>query len=111
VMPILPRLHALAHITGGGIPGNLIRVLPEGCEAVVKAGSWSWPAVFRVLMREGRVALAEMRRVFNLGVGMIAVAARSDVEPALAAAQRVGIATWIIGDVNAGPAGVRFAER
>ncbi|PYO36025.1 MAG: phosphoribosylformylglycinamidine cyclo-ligase, partial [Gemmatimonadetes bacterium] len=46
-----------------------------------------------------------------LGVGMIAVAARSDVEPALAAAQRVGIATWIIGDVNAGPAGVRFAER
>ena len=111
VMPVIPRLHALAHITGGGIPGNLIRVLPEGCEAVVDAGGWPWPPVFRVLMREGRVALAEMRRVFNLGVGMIAVAARNDVEPIMAAAKRAGIETWIIGEVTAGPAGVRFAER
>ncbi len=111
VMPVLPRLHALAHITGGGIPGNLIRVLPQGCEAVVDAGGWPWPPVFRVLMREGRVALAEMRRVFNLGVGMIAVAARNDAEPVLAAAKRARIATWIIGDVNAGTTGVRFAER
>ena len=111
VMPVIPRLHALAHITGGGIPGNLIRVLPEGCEGVVDAGGWPWPPVFRVLMREGRVALAEMRRVFNLGVGMIAVAARTDVEPIMAAAKRAGIETWIIGDVNAGVAGVRFAER
>ena len=111
VMPVIPRLHALAHITGGGIPGNLIRVLPDGCEAVVDAGGWPWPPVFRALMREGRVALAEMRRVFNLGVGMIAVAARNDVEPIMAAARRAGIATWIIGDVNAGASGVRFAER
>src|SRR5205823_2025829 len=86
VMPVIPRLHALAHITGGGIPGNLIRVLPEGCEAVVDAGGWPWPPVFRALMREGRVALAEMRRLFNLGVGMIAVAARNDHEPVMAAA-------------------------
>ena len=111
VMPVIPRLHALAHVTGGGIPGNLIRVLPEGCEAVVDAGGWTWPPVFRVLMREGRVALAEMRRVFNLGVGMIAVAARNDVEPIMTAAKRAGIETWIIGDVHAGAAGVRFAER
>src|SRR2546427_300543 len=110
-MPVIPRLHALAHITGGGIPGNLIRVLPDGCEAVVDAGGWPWPPVFRALMREGRVALAEMRRVFNLGVGMIAVAARNDVEPIMAAARRAGIATWIIGEVSAGPTGVRFAER
>jgi len=57
------------------------------------------------------VAVAEMRRVFNLGVGMIAVAARNDVEPIMAAAKRAGIETWIIGEVTAGPAGVRFAER
>src|SRR2546422_576040 len=88
VTPVLPRLHALAHITGGGIAGNLVRVLPPGCEAVVEAGAWQWPAVFRVLMRAGEVSLGEMRRVFNLGVGMIAVLARDDVEAAAAAAVR-----------------------
>jgi phosphoribosylformylglycinamidine cyclo-ligase len=111
VLPVLPRLHALAHVTGGGIPGNLVRVLPEGSEAVVEAGSWPWPPLFRVLMREGRVTLAEMRRVFNLGIGMIAIAARDDVEPVMAAARQAGVPTWMIGDVNPGPTGVRFAER
>jgi len=111
VAPVLSRLHALAHITGGGIPGNLVRVLPAGCEAVVDARGWSWPPVFRVLMRAGEVSLGEMRRVFNLGVGMIAVAARDDTEAAMAAAQRVGIAAWIIGEVRAGTRGVKFAER
>src|SRR6266478_5355371 len=90
VSPVLPRLHALAHITGGGIPGNLVRVLPAGCEAVVDARAWPWPPVFRVLMRAGEVSLGEMRRVFNLGVGMIAVAARDDTEPVIAAAKRAG---------------------
>ncbi len=111
VSPVLPRLHALAHITGGGIPGNLVRVLPAGCEAVVDARAWSWPPLFRVLMRAGEVSLGEMRRVFNLGVGMIAVAARDDTEAVIAAAKRAGIAAWIIGEVRAGTQGVRFAER
>ena len=112
VTPVLPRLHALAHITGGGIAGNLVRVLPPGCEAVVEAGAWQWPAVFRVLMRAGEVSLGEMRRVFNLGVGMIAVLARDDVEAAAAAAaSHAGIDTWVIGEVVAGQTGVRFAER
>jgi len=112
VTPVLPRLHALAHITGGGIAGNLVRVLPPGCEAVVEAGAWPWPAVFRVLMRAGEVSLGEMRRVFNLGVGMIAVLARDDVEAAAAAAaSHAGIDTWVIGEVVAGQTGVRFAER
>ena len=111
VTPVLSRVHALAHITGGGIPGNLVRVLPEGCEAVVDAGSWHWPAVFRVLMRTGTVSLREMRRVFNLGVGMVAIAARDDVEAIAAAARWAGIETWVIGEVRAGTRGVRFAER
>jgi len=112
VTPVLPRLHALAHITGGGIAGNLVRVLPPGCEAVVEAGAWQWPAVFRVLMRAGEVSLGEMRRVFNLGVGMIAVLARDDVEAAAAAAaSHAGVDTWVIGEVVAGQTGVRFAER
>jgi len=111
VTPILSHVHALAHITGGGIPGNLVRVLPEGCEAIVDAGSWRWPAVFRVLMRAGKVSLREMRRVFNLGIGMIAVAARDDVEAITAAARSAGIETSLIGEVQAGAHGVRFAER
>jgi len=111
VAPVLSRLHALAHITGGGIPGNLVRVLPAGCEAVVDARGWSWPPVFRALMRAGEVSLGEMRRVFNLGIGMIAVAARDDTEAVIAAAKRAGIAAWIIGEVRAGTQGVKFAER
>ena len=111
VTPIISRLHALAHITGGGIPGNLVRVLPAGAEAVVDAGGWPWPAVFRVLMRAGDVSLGEMRRVFNLGIGMIAVAARDDAEAAIAAAKRAGVEAWVIGEVRAGTRGVKFSER
>ncbi|HZI21825.1 MAG TPA: phosphoribosylformylglycinamidine cyclo-ligase [Gemmatimonadales bacterium] len=111
VTPVLGRVHALAHITGGGIAGNLVRVLPADREAVVEAGAWSWPAVFRVLMRAGAVSLGEMRRVFNLGVGMIAVAGRDDTEAVMAAAKRAGVATWVIGEVRAGTTGVKFAER
>jgi phosphoribosylformylglycinamidine cyclo-ligase len=109
--PVLARLHALAHITGGGIAGNLVRALPEGCEAVVEARAWPWPRVFRVLRRAGGVSLGEMRRVFNLGVGMIAVAGRDDLEATIAAAQRAGVAAWLIGEVRPGTRGVKFAER
>jgi phosphoribosylformylglycinamidine cyclo-ligase len=111
VTPVLPRLHALAHVTGGGIPGNLVRVLPAGCEAVVDARGWSWPPLFRVLMRAGDVSLGEMRRVFNLGVGMIAIAARDAAEAVIAAARRAGVDAWVIGEIRAGTRGVKFAER
>jgi phosphoribosylformylglycinamidine cyclo-ligase len=111
VSPVLGRLHALAHITGGGIPGNLGRVLPDGCEALLDAGSWPWPPVFRVLMRAGKVSHGEMRRVFNLGVGMIAVVARDDVEAVVQAAQRAKVSAWIVGEVRAGKTDVRFEER
>jgi phosphoribosylformylglycinamidine cyclo-ligase len=111
VSPVLPRLHALAHITGGGISGNLVRVLPQGCEAVVDARAWRWPPVFRVLMRAGEVSLGEMRRVFNLGIGMIAIAARDDTEAVIAAAKRAGVEAWIIGEIRPGTTAVKFAER
>lgn len=110
--PVLGDVHALAHVTGGGIAGNLVRVLPPGVEAVVDAGSWPWPPLFRVLMRAGQVGRDEMRRVFNLGVGMIAVVARQDVETAVRAAERVQVQAWLIGEVRAGSKPVvRFEER
>jgi phosphoribosylformylglycinamidine cyclo-ligase len=110
--PILSDVHALAHVTGGGIAGNVVRVLPPGVEAVVDAGSWPWPPLFRVLMRAGQVSRDEMRRVFNLGIGMIAVVARDDVEIAVRAAERAQVQAWLIGEVRAGSKPVvRFEER
>ena len=111
VTPLLGRIHALAHITGGGIEGNLVRVLPEGCEAVVDAGSWVWPDLFRVLKTAGQVSIQEMRRVFNLGIGMIAVVARDDVEEVRRVADRAKVRSWIIGEIRTGRTGVRFSER
>ncbi|HYX83023.1 MAG TPA: phosphoribosylformylglycinamidine cyclo-ligase [Gemmatimonadales bacterium] len=117
VRPILDVVHALAHVTGGGIAGNLVRVLPAGVEAVIDAGSWPWPSLFRVLMRGGQIDRAEMRQVFNLGIGMIAVVSRDDVESAVRAAERAKVPAWIIGEIRpsktspSAPATVRFDER
>jgi phosphoribosylformylglycinamidine cyclo-ligase len=110
--PVLDRVHALAHITGGGIGGNLVRVLPEGCEAVVDSGSWELPPLFRTLQDAGRIAVEEIREVFNLGVGMIAVLPPDAVDAAQAAARADGVDTWIMGEVRAGgtPA-VHFARK
>ena len=78
VKPLLELLqnqsvHALAHITGGGIPGNLNRVLPDNCQAIVEQSSWTWPALFNWLQKTGNIAKDEMYRTFNCGVGMILV--------------------------------------
>jgi phosphoribosylformylglycinamidine cyclo-ligase len=108
ITPVLGRMHALAHITGGGIPGNLVRVLPEGCEAVVDARSWIWPPLFQLLQEAGKVTTEEMRDVFNLGAGMIAALPPDAVGAAQAAATADGVGTWVMGDVRAGTTGVRF---
>lgn len=95
-------VHGLAHITGGGIPGNLPRVLPAGLGAVVERGSWEIPPVFRTLQDAGRVAIEEMDRVFNMGVGMIVVVAPEDVDAVRGAARDEGVASWVIGAIGRG---------
>ena len=110
VMPVISRLHGIAHITGGGIPGNLVRVLPTGCEAVVEAGSWKWPPLFRFLQEAGRVSTEEMRDVFNLGVGLIAVLPGDQVPEAQASARAAGVPTWVLGEIRRGATGVRFTS-
>ena len=107
--PVLGLVHGLAHITGGGIPGNLVRVLPEGCEAVVDSKSWTPPPLFGLLQREGKVSEAEMREVFNLGVGMIAVLPAAGVDAVRQSATAAAIESWVLGEVRSGVAGVRFA--
>ncbi|MCG6956215.1 MAG: phosphoribosylformylglycinamidine cyclo-ligase [Gemmatimonadetes bacterium] len=100
-------LRGLAHITGGGIPGNLPRVLPNGVGAVVDRGAWKVPAVFRTLQEGGRVERGEMDRVFNMGVGMIAVVRPEDVDRAADRIQEGGVDVYPIGTTEAG-AGVRY---
>ncbi|HMV33208.1 MAG: phosphoribosylformylglycinamidine cyclo-ligase [Gemmatimonadales bacterium] len=110
VMPVISGVHGIAHITGGGIPGNLVRVLPEGCEAVVEAKSWTWPPLFRLLQDAGKVGTEEMRDVFNLGVGLIAVLPKDRVDGAQAAARAQGVPTWVLGEIRRGATGVRFRD-
>jgi phosphoribosylformylglycinamidine cyclo-ligase len=100
--PVLDRVHALAHITGGGIPGNLSRSLAEGCAARVRFGTWPVPPVFTWLEEAGGVAADEMDRVFNMGVGMIAAATPDAVQTLRQAAGSAGVETWVIGEVIAG---------
>jgi phosphoribosylformylglycinamidine cyclo-ligase len=110
VRPVLRRMHALAHITGGGIPGNLVRILPADCEAIVDPSSWQLPPLFAALQQGGRISTDEMREVFNLGVGLIAVLPADAVPAAQAAARAAGVATWPMGEIRRGGPAVRFAR-
>jgi phosphoribosylformylglycinamidine cyclo-ligase len=110
VAPVLGRVHGLAHITGGGIGGNLVRMLSADCVATVDPGSWELPPLFRFLQEAGRISTDEMRDVFNLGVGLIAVLPPDVVAAAQAAARADGVDTWVMGDVARGPRAVRFAR-
>ena len=72
-------VHGLAHITGGGIPGNLARILPDNCDAVVLGDRWEVPEIFNQIRMAGNVGPDEMSKVFNLGIGMVATVAPRDV--------------------------------
>ena len=102
-------VHAMAHVTGGGITGNLPRVLPDGCRAIVHRGAWSVPPVFATLREAGRVAEAEMFRTFNMGIGYVVVVPSGQAEPALAALRGAGETAWPIGEIVAGERGVELA--
>ena len=110
VFPVLGSMHGLAHITGGGIGGNLIRVLPQGVQAVVDPRSWALPPLFELLQQAGGVDDTEMRDVFNLGVGLIAVLPADAVDAAREAASTQGVDTWAMGDIRAGERAVTFGS-
>jgi phosphoribosylformylglycinamidine cyclo-ligase len=102
-------VHGLAHITGGGLVENIPRVIPEGLEVVLDRRSWRREAVFEWLQREGRVADAEMYRVFNCGIGMTVQVAASDADRALGILRAAGQEALVIGEVRAGARGVVIA--
>jgi phosphoribosylformylglycinamidine cyclo-ligase len=102
------RLHALAHITGGGLTDNLPRVLPKKTRAEIRVGAWEIPEIFYLLQEHGDVATEEMFRVFNMGIGMALVidpALAAEILPALA---KAGAKAAPIGTVQRGGGGVVF---
>jgi phosphoribosylformylglycinamidine cyclo-ligase len=99
------RIKALVHITGGGFFENIPRVLPKNLDALIRIGSWSIPPLFCLLQDRGEVSEEEMFRVFNMGIGMIAIVAPQDVE---AFRQSLAEPTWIIGELKAGAKQVRL---
>lgn len=106
--PVLGRLHALAHITGGGLPGNLNRPLPPTLDAEVDVSTWSIPNLYRQLESAGQVDRLEMFRAFNMGVGAVAIVAPQDVEAVVTSAAGAGVRAWRLGEVVPGTGHVRY---
>ena len=96
------RIQALAHITGGGITGNLDRVIPDGLQAQVELGSWTVPSEFTAVQKHGAVDEDEMYHTFNMGVGMIAVVASADADDVVTTLQQHGERAWRLGRVARG---------
>ena len=106
--PVLSKVHGMAHITGGGIPGNLNRALPPGLDAVVRADSWQVPNLFQQLERFGGVDRDEMFKTFNMGVGMVVITTGADEADVLQSAAATGVQSWRLGEVRAGTGQVIF---
>jgi phosphoribosylformylglycinamidine cyclo-ligase len=101
-------VHAMAHITGGGFPDNVPRLLPAGARAVIDRSAWEVPPVFRFLQERGGVDREEMYRVFNMGVGFVVVVGSRDVERALAALSGWKRPAMPIGSIQSGRRGVKL---
>ena len=101
-------VHALAHITGGGLTDNLPRVLPDGLQAIIKLGCWDIPPVFRILAEKGQVPEDDMLRTFNLGVGMVLAVPPKCLEKALKSLRESGYPGFPMGNVVKGDGGVAY---
>jgi len=97
------KIRALAHITGGGFPGNLPRVLPAGLGARIRRSAWQVPALFRLIQKGGGIADAEMFRTFNMGIGMVVVVSPADLHEVEHSLERRGETSFVIGSVVAAP--------
>jgi phosphoribosylformylglycinamidine cyclo-ligase len=99
-----------AHITGGGITGNLPRVLPQGIRAWIERGAWPVPAIFGLIQKIGRVSQEEMDRTFNNGLGMILAVSKSRAEGVVQALKQMGERCFVVGEIRKGARGVSISS-
>jgi phosphoribosylformylglycinamidine cyclo-ligase len=100
-------VHGMAHITGGGLQENIIRVVPDGLGLAIESSSWELPPVFDWLQQEGKVPREEMWRTFNCGIGFTVILAPADVAGVQAALAQSSLSSWTIGEVVEAPGGHR----
>jgi phosphoribosylformylglycinamidine cyclo-ligase len=93
-------IHALSHVTGGGLAANLARVLPQGAFARVDRSTWTPPAVFDVVRELGQVPVADLERTLNMGIGFVAVLPAAQLDLAIATSKGRGIDAWLLGRVS-----------
>ena len=103
------EIKGMAHITGGGIPGNLPRILPEGIYADIKIGSWPVPKIFELVEKIGNIPEDEMKKTFNMGIGYIMVVSEGMAEEAVSLLNKSGYTAFIIGNIEKGGRGVRYS--
>jgi phosphoribosylformylglycinamidine cyclo-ligase len=94
------NIRGIAHITGGGITENLPRVIPKGCKATVRRGTWEVPRIFSFLREKGNISEEEMLRTFNNGIGMILVVRPKEVEDVLNRLNSLGEKAFVIGEIG-----------
>ena len=101
-------VRAYAHVTGGGIPGNLVRVLPDHVDAIVERSTWRPQPIFELIQRKGRIDDPEMESTFNMGIGMFAIVAPADADRALAFLTGRKVHAWAAGEIIAGSGTVQM---
>lgn len=104
--PVLDVTHAMAHITGGGLVGNVSRALPDTFDAVIDTSTWEVPNPFQVLQHAGEVSRDEMFRTFNMGVGMVVITDARSADAVISSARATGVDAWIAGRVVRGSGNV-----
>jgi len=103
------KIKGMAHITGGGLPGNLPRILPEGISARIRNGSWPAPEIFGLIESKGSVPAEDMKRTFNMGIGFVMVVTKSAAQDVVYLLKKSGYPAYIIGNTEKGGKGVRYS--
>ena len=101
------RVHGMAHITGGGLIGNIPRILPPQCRALIRKKSWSEPPIFSFLREKSGIAEMEMLKTFNCGIGLVLVVRRRDADAVTARLRSHRCTSYIIGEITGRPKGGR----